>query len=1831
MSKIEELVKKLRKVESSEDLSPLDAKVADKIENKAVSEEENKSNLSLAEQIRKKSTKFNKNRNTNGSGRKIIWASLATLSTFLFVVGVLFMTGILKFPWGEKSSISDYRAMPSAPQMSMQPSNYTQSGYLTAENEFAMEIDGEIKGSLTKIIKIEPEVEFEISELKSEEGKQKLTISPVGDLEEGQEYKIIIPSGTQFSNGAVLINDLVWSYTVNPKFALLGSTPRNGREDVPYDSTIELEFNKNNIDMESVRQNIDIFPEIEGKFTQYGTKVVFAPSRPMTINTAYTVLIRRGIKSLEGEEISYDSKLSFKTTARNRKGKLLENDQYMGLNYQESTHISITDNINETLYQRGFPNDTLFTVSVYSISDDDLIKSILYTDGVLKAVPNEAKLVKSEQYRDIDWMGKSFEYKPERYGNYILKYSNSKNNESIIKVYSYSSVGVFSSYLDGKLEGWVWNMEKEQLVKNATITGYNTHKDRFVGAGSELVDCNGKSDNNGYFKIDSCDLLKVKTDVGTVLASNRASYHFNSNYTTRTHLANIEADKDLYARGDQVEYSVFIKKIAGGVESRSLEGEQVTVYVYGENNFSQRKDIVLDNRYGYINGRFKIPSNSESQYYEIEVEYKGRKIGYKSILVEERAQANHLYTLEVDTDTALRNDEISIKVVGEDYSGMPLVDQKLTLVLYEAKFDQSWMERSVVDYEDYAKHIHELYYYAGDDGTSVMDKKDLTLDVNGQWQLKYKIQPEYTDDLFRAVAVQIRDEGDNTVGQQFILVANYEQNVRLRESVDRTTKPGESARIKLLADRLWRGDSLPEYEFDVRLMQNVREFVPGEPYYDEETKSMIYPEGQIITEKEVDSTTLRTGGDGKVDYVTPELDSGYYNIIIETGGLTKKYENIINVTDVVLGEGGQYSPTLGLNILNEEGSLSPGDKIRYEIQTDKYNNATIFVQSAGIADWRTVKLDGDHAGEFTVPSDAVQGVTVCAYAVGYSPERDELGSPDSKDDNKRFIFTCSYIPVANAGSIVHLEVEADKKQYEPGEEVTLNLVSKDSRGNAITTMIEVDVLDQRIVDLAKSGGMQNCVVEGGARDLIGRCSNIFYTGRNSEWGRHFGSYPIHSFVYGVGGDHYDDESIMSDSRIFRNYGATAKTERNQLRFTKILTDSRGRATVKFTMPNNLTSWAIMARSTDDKDRLGYRTTKIVSKMDRFVDVSMPDFIRGSDKVDIQLVLKNYSDKFSGRIGFDCSGCESGNWEEAVQIDRNSIKTIKTTIRVPANITARNLEIQPYLVINGQKTNQSVATIPVYNASVTSSKVNSGLLDGTESGAKELSMDIDVGNISDELTKVDVCLSPSFPVQDFVSISSANIKSTTELANSLLFYTYMYKNYEELGITYYTQENIYEKVTEYYEMMIENQAESGGFGWFDYDAESLESSVFAAQAAGQMQKEGFTVDNAKLELLKVYFLSILGDDKYPLESKILAINGIAHIQPDLARQYMPVAREAFEQSELVNSPFVISILMQTYNNLGSTGNAQELLPYLNDTAESGQRHTYWKDVDSQYREEVSSDIITSNVYLALAPLDQWQLKYKVRNWLLERNMKLVNSRQDFRRISYVLAAAEQDGVGDTNLSGQLELFVNGVKVKQLDISDAKKTGGCIYSIPLEKLSDGENRVKLQSKDGRVIGEVFVIIKVLKQDDSHVAQSEKIERSYIDLDSGKVVQPDKLIEGKYYVVRLEIDKGDIDSNLVVKDELPAGLRVLENYSYSIPVEIRAKYYDNWPGNFYRYSYGTVTITPRYKYVGGKYQAESDVYYLVRTANSGDYDGGESRYEVSGFDDLTERKSNVRVVIK
>ncbi len=176
---------------------------------------------------------------------------------------------------------------------------------INAESRFILTSSAPLGvGTIEDNLKIVPETDFEVKKVDS---GNTFEIIPTVPLNTNEIYTLAIAGG-ELSN-----RDYSWAYQVKAPFAITSSLPRHQANNVPLNTGIEIEFNRENIN--DPAKHIEITPKTDGDFDFSGNKVRFIPRLTLKPQTIYTITVKPELGT-EGssEKLGEEKIIRFETT-----------------------------------------------------------------------------------------------------------------------------------------------------------------------------------------------------------------------------------------------------------------------------------------------------------------------------------------------------------------------------------------------------------------------------------------------------------------------------------------------------------------------------------------------------------------------------------------------------------------------------------------------------------------------------------------------------------------------------------------------------------------------------------------------------------------------------------------------------------------------------------------------------------------------------------------------------------------------------------------------------------------------------------------------------------------------------------------------------------------------------------------------------------------------------------------------------------------------------------------------------------------------------------------------------------------------------------------------------------------------------------------------------------------------------------------------------------------------------------------------------------------------------------------------------------------------------
>lgn len=1015
-------------------------------------------------------------------------------------------------------------------------------------------------------LQITPSQEYKIKEV----SKTIYNIIPVSNLENDKVYQIKINDESY---------DYSWAFQTKKKFEIESTIPGNESNYVPVNSGIEMYFTLENLD--KIDEFFEISPKANGKFIQNDNSVVFVPNQ-LEQNIRYTVTIKKGFGLKDSDQkLEQDYSFSFNTN--------IENNSQIYFN-------SPLTNIYESNVKaiQGYTNrkndDTEYNINIYQFKNADAfatnIKSYADTSKIMDDVENNIDLIKISSIKqkpyieDKSFIRKAIFQLPEELnkGYYLLEFNIEGSGEKLYHFIQINDMLIYNTFFNNQIFVYAADGKTSQGIKSAEVI----INDEYLGT----------TDENGIFLIDKdtsvyngliCIRVKVDGYNDFIYAE---GYNFNNYYyyyydnlkDSNKYLRYIDTDRPVYLPTDKINVWGFaryrdnqsINKLK--VELVELDTELVleSKYVDLTNIGTYQTEFVLNNI---------TSENCVINVYDNEI-----KISTKYISVSEYTKP--LYTLngEFNKEFVYSGENIDYKINANFFDGYPFPNLEVKLNTYNNSYS-NYIEYEVMDTNIKLDEAGEAVVSVNTNLKSD-SWRPATISVecyNGTAEDK-TINSYNTFEIFSKLNMLEIEQNDIHEPQSIDILFHELDNTKYKAN-------DYSSDYKNL-----RGKPLDD-SISIRIVENYNEKVKKSEHYDFINKvNVIEYDYKLIENTVYDEYVNTVNGISNVKIPNFNQDRNY--------SITAYYDdgNGGIREEAYVGANRFYNDRLYYSLkksdkkdnyrLNENVNLQLNYNSEYveNIENDKM---IILMMRNGLVDYNVI--DNSKA-QFTFKEDYIPNVMLNGIYIknGYMYPIEITESLCYDRTEKQIYF----------------DVTTNKEEYRPGEEVILNIKSKDENNNPCVADINISVVDEAYF----------AVFYKRVDTLIDLYYYIWDTGlkkvylSNVDLSKDEGG----GAERGGGGDHYDN---------FRDEFKDTNT------FKTIATDKNGNASMKFKLADNLTSWRITYQGISDNQFAGSGTKNITVSLPFYVDLIMGKEYLKEDKICASLRVFGTEAKDSEEVNY----------------------------------------------------------------------------------------------------------------------------------------------------------------------------------------------------------------------------------------------------------------------------------------------------------------------------------------------------------------------------------------------------------------------------------------------------------------------------------------------------------------------------------------------------------------------------------------------------------------------
>ncbi|MGH9941528.1 MAG: alpha-2-macroglobulin family protein [Pyrinomonadaceae bacterium] len=563
--------------------------------------------------------------------------------------------------------------------------------------------------------------------------------------------------------------------------------------------------------------------------------------------------------------------------------------------------------------------------------------------------------------------------------------------------------------------------------------------------------------------------------------------------------------------------------------------------------------------------------------------------------------------------------------------------------------------------------------------------------------------------------------------------------------------------------------------------------------------------------------------------------------------------------------------------------------------------------------------------------------------------------------------------------LLKVEVVPNKQQYRPREPVAYTILTRNADGSpAAGAEVSVGVVDEAIYSISP--------------DNAGDIRQQFYGRRYNEVST---SFSVNFSFNGYAGKEplqlaknkpayqladFKNEGEFAEAVVRKLFKDTAHWQAD------VTTDADGRATVKFDLPDNLTTWRATARAVTSDTRVGWTTSKIVARKDVIIRLATPRFLTAGDTATLSGVVHNYlnTDKTT-QISLDVQGAQLLDPPtQTVNIPSNGEHRVNWRVSATQTGELRLLA----KALTDTESDAIELPLPVEPRGLKRTTGQAITLSGDGDQERTVTLDLPA-NADPRARTLRVEASPSiagtlFGALDY--LTSYPYGCTEQTMSSFLPTVIVANALQEVeSASIRDSNNIGKKVRKGLDRLYKFQHEDGGWGFWQDDSTDPWMTAYVVDGLTLASRAGYQVDDARIEKGRTRLWGLI-DAGRTTEGKQIDIE---------TRAYMTYAHAASGGTEprfvedLYNNrgrlqPYGRALLALTLRQRGDRPRAQTVVAEIERTATQNEFDAHWpsrRNALEQYAEENTIEATALSVKALALVAPESEVLAKAARWLV----------------------------------------------------------------------------------------------------------------------------------------------------------------------------------------------------------------------------------------------------------
>ena len=711
----------------------------------------------------------------------------------------------------------------------------------------------------------------------------------------------------------------------------------------------------------------------------------------------------------------------------------------------------------------------------------------------------------------------------------------------------------------------------------------------------------------------------------------------------------MHTDRGLYRAGEKVHVKGLARVTRLGEPlAPPGEGKEIKVEVSGPQGKSFVSTKAKLSAFGGFWFDLDLPGDARLGDYTIRASLDSGTFS-RSFTVESYRPATFEVNGKAKESRIVRRGNVSATVTAAYLYGAPLRAGEVDITVHSRPRNVSF--ESLPDFDFYDERKHDRYYYGeGEDSQTLVTEDHVALDQTGKGSFSVAVSPnEVTRDADLLVRASVTSPSNEVINKTFT--------------------------IPYFHARKYFGLKAPGYFLDVKKPQKFQVIAtsPDGKVVDGPAKITVtrrdwncvwedwgYRGNYQCKEdtKTIVQKTVQITGGKPADFEFAAETGGDYWIVVESDK-DKDEASAAAMQMYAWGDGGgswRSDDTLSFDIVANKKEYKVGDTATLLLKTDLAQaTGLVTIERDGVVEKRLIEVSPTKKHIEVPITDAMAPNMYVSVVLVQGRMGD---GPRGKPRMRMGLINLSVRPEDNKLTV---SVETDKKDYRPGTEVTATVKVVDKAGNPVAAEVSITAADEGVLSLI---GFEtpNPVP-------------TFY----AAWGIGVTTATQLEYIRDIPGPNTERPATGGDApgTLRSRFVSTAVWAPNAL------TDASGLATVKFTAPDNLTAFRVMAVAADKATRFGSADKRFTVSKPLQLHQALPRFLNLGDQLKGGVVVHNETGKAGTavvKLVSDKKLTVAGGNERSIQIAKDA------NVPVLFDITAADLgetKLQFSVTMNGE--------------------------------------------------------------------------------------------------------------------------------------------------------------------------------------------------------------------------------------------------------------------------------------------------------------------------------------------------------------------------------------------------------------------------------------------------------------------------------------------------------------------------------------------------------------------